>query len=731
MMNAKRRCFLAKSLVALILLSVLVIVGPRSVAETGVTNAVGAGQLFNGGITNFVGATGPLNALFITNGGVATNGLGIVGATRDARSNTVVVAGTGSAWTNSGSVTVGLTGAWNQVTVSDGGSVFSAGTVFGQRNSSNNLILVSGANSVWTNAGTLAVGGITGAGSSWGNQLIVSNGGRFVTTGNTTVGQQTGPSRSTILVTGSNSLFSNGGTFTLGSGNTSAGDSLIVTNGGTFVSSGNFNVGGTTASTGHVMVVSGPGSLLNAGAALTVGSSGGGLNRMIISDGGVVISTTIGALGNAASAVSNSVVVTDPGSMWTNVAKLLVGISGSFNSLLISNGGTVTSLDALIGSGSSTNNQATITGAGSSWRSAGILYVGTNASSFGNVLLVNQGGLFEAKSLVVGVGGAITNSGGILQFSVAAPSVTNLNRIAVDGGTLGFRAVAGVDVKANWTGALTNLAFSGNNAFRLNASSNAAAGQDYVFNTGFGGTNYTRLEMINGATLWQGGSLTVGNGGSLLVSNTAAVVANAFTNRGSVQVVNSTFTLQQQLVVASNATFNLVNSTNVLNGGLLIASNAVFGGSGRVESGAGAANFGTLSPGNSPGTLVFSSNLTLGASSALEIEIGGTNAADFDHLIANGVFTLGGALNVTLINGFAPTDSVSFGILGADLFSGSFASLNLPSAGWSFAEATGILSFTAIPEPGVAPLVALAGLGAWLLRRRRGGAVRASRDGRV
>src|SRR5204862_5190114 len=68
------------------------------------------------------------------------------------------------------------------------------------------------------------------------------------------------------------------------------------------------------------------------------------------------------------------------------------------------------------------------------------------------------------------------------------------------------------------------------------------------------------------------------------------------------------------------------------------------------------------------------------AAGALNVEIAGTNAAtpDFDQLVVSGAVTLGGALNLSLLNGFDPLAGNTFRILdktSAGPISGTFAGL--------------------------------------------------------
>jgi hypothetical protein len=97
---------------------------------------------------------------------------------------------------------------------------------------------------------------------------------------------------------------------------------------------------------------------------------------------------------------------------------------------------------------------------------------------------------------------------------------------------------------------------------------------------------------------------------------------------------------------------------------------------------------GTLAPGTSPGTTTVNGNYTQ-SSGALEIELGGTSAGQFDLLSVTGNTTLGGAIDVNLFGGFAPSVGQSWEIIDvAGSLSGTFAGL---SQGAPFANYGGTL----------------------------------------
>jgi len=99
-----------------------------------------------------------------------------------------VVTGSGSAWSNANDLYVGLSGAGNRLVVGNGGVVRnSRGYVGGNTFSSNNLALVTGAGSLWTNRQQLHIG-LNGT----GNQLVVSNGGTVFTAANKVMGTRRG-----------------------------------------------------------------------------------------------------------------------------------------------------------------------------------------------------------------------------------------------------------------------------------------------------------------------------------------------------------------------------------------------------------------------------------------------------------------------------------------------------------------------------------------------------------
>jgi hypothetical protein len=63
---------------------------------------------------------------------------------------------------------------------------------------------------------------------------------------------------------------------------------------------------------------------------------------------------------------------------------------------------------------------------------------------------------------------------------------------------------------------------------------------------------------------------------------------------------------------------------------------------------------GDLRPGNSPASVSYGANVSLGGTSQLTLELGGSViGTQYDHLTVTGDLTVGGTLNVVLSNGLS------------------------------------------------------------------------------
>ncbi len=85
-------------------------------------------------------------------------------------SSQVIVEGSGSVWSNSGSLAIGTNSSYNTLTISNGGHVDSLSGMIGSGGISN-VVLATGTGSLWMNSGNLSVHGA-------GNRLQLADGGR-------------------------------------------------------------------------------------------------------------------------------------------------------------------------------------------------------------------------------------------------------------------------------------------------------------------------------------------------------------------------------------------------------------------------------------------------------------------------------------------------------------------------------------------------------------------------
>jgi fibronectin-binding autotransporter adhesin len=110
---------------------------------------------------------------------------------------------------------------------------------------------------------------------------------------------------------------------------------------------------------------------------------------------------------------NNTATVTGAGSTWNcGTGNLAVGTYGSNNSLTISAGGHVTSVNGYISTtGDSTGNTVMVTGSGSLWSNSGALVVGAGGTG---TLTIEDGGLVMAQSLSIGSGSKIYINNGVL-----------------------------------------------------------------------------------------------------------------------------------------------------------------------------------------------------------------------------------------------------------------------------------------------------------------------------
>ena len=294
------------------------------------------------------GLAGHDNSLVISNGGIVTVGADSkIGDLATASNNSVLVTGVGSLLTNSADLYVGNAGSGNSLVISNGGRVASGDGIIGNfADSSNNSVLLTGSGSTWSNSESLTVG-VSGSGtltvangasvaSASGITIAASNGstgtlniGRFGT--NDTAGTITAPTIAFGSGTGTIN-FNQSDSTTLTSSISGAGWLKQLGTGTTTLSGSNTYSGGTTINAGTLLANNTTGSALGLSTVTvqsggTLGGNGSIAGPVTIASGG---NLTPGSGGAGALSLSNGLTLND-GATTT----FLINSADSFTSINI------------------------------------------------------------------------------------------------------------------------------------------------------------------------------------------------------------------------------------------------------------------------------------------------------------------------------------------------------------------------------------------------------------
>ena len=506
------------------------------------------------------------------------------------------------------------------------------------------------------------------------------------------------------LVTGPGSIVVNG-TLNWVLGSITGTGQLTVNSGGIFA------IGSGNTTLGRSLNNSGTGTW--AGGNLTV-NAGNSVNNLA---GGTFDITADGRISGAASTPVNN----------SGLVRLTAGTTGTTLTVPFNNSGTLQVLSSTLnlnlggvhsGSFSNASGASLNFGGGAHVLNAGSFVTGAGTLSLSGGATLTASGTFDVGttlSLAAGtatlapgcnVAGTtldLTSSGSVLVFDSAGTVAT----VNVSAGILGGTSPITV------TGALT--LGGGNITNKLIVANGGIAIQ--------GNTTLNGVRLVNPATtVWSAGNITGSNGaaisnllGAAFINTfdgnmaTGSGLTPIFVNAGTFQKTNGTAALGTTSIdfqffntgTVEVRTNTLRYSSNqqtagltVLDGGGLSAQAQPlqFLGGGLIGTGLvtvanaqNVINSSSISPGLPLGELDITGNYQQTASGALNIELGGYSpGTNFDLLSvtaggAGGVANLGGALNVTLTNGFSPTNGASFTFLTASSRVGAFASFNYPS----------------------------------------------------
>ena len=542
---------------------------------------VSGGLLYGGQL--MVGGTGSFNQLIITNGGIVNFGMNYVGQTSGSSNNLAMVTGAGSVWSNS-EIVVGNGGSGNNLNIANGGQVISSGASFIGNDGTNNMATIIGSGSAWT-SGDLFVGD----GGS-GNSLTIASGGQVIGSYVSFVGNYGGNSN-TATITGPGSVWNSGELF-IGDGG--SGNSLTIAGGGQVIGSYVSFVGDYGNS--NTATITGPDSVWSIGG-LYVGAGGWG-NSLNVANGGRVISSDLGFVG--CSGNSNTATIAGLGSVWSNALDLYIGPGGSGNKLIITNGGQVINVGVGYINYGIDSNSVLVSGSGSVWNSMAGLLLSSGAGTTNQLNIDNGGSVFTTNLVLDGdpgsTGSLVTVSGGNLSVTNGvARAILDIRNgvLTVNSGTVaadllyatnGASSVLTLNSGSVTAGMLLNggqFSMAGGTLSVARAFTNAVGG---VFNLS-GGNAIVPLQMNNMGVFTQSGGLF----DPALFTNSGTLAISGGTNESAL-FLNLVGAVVQQSGGEQDANVATNRSTWTISGGVANLTNFVNTGSGMLTVSGGALN---------------------------------------------------------------------------------------------------------------------------------------------
>jgi len=276
-----------------------------------------SGGRVNAGTSLYVGYDGSQggtnNSVVVTGSGSLLNAASVLGVGYGQQYNTLTVTGTGARATAGAYFGVGIYAPNNQAFILNGGQVAAPITYVGgvgDFRSSNSVLTISGSGAVMSNTSETIVGYV---GSS--NRMVIANGGRVETLGVGWLGYYYQPvhpwlgNNNSVEVTGSNSLWNVGGDLRVG--REGYGNQLVISDGGRVNAAGAIIVGQNTGTaSNNTIVITGPGSILHGNTFISVGNngvySGGDNSHLLVTDRGTLeVNSLVGGTSTSAGSISN------------------------------------------------------------------------------------------------------------------------------------------------------------------------------------------------------------------------------------------------------------------------------------------------------------------------------------------------------------------------------------------------------------------------------------------
>jgi hypothetical protein len=472
---------------------------------------------------------------------------------------------------------------------------------------------------------------------------------------------------------GAQSQFNNTGTFTKsgGTGTTTVGvefnnsGTVEIDSGTLKLSVGGISTGSFTGEVGTILYFSGGIHDLDAGSSVTSAGTvqiGGGTWNL--NDGSYNVTGTTAITGG-------TVNFNTPAN--TNLLNLSGGVlSGSAD---ITASGLIT-WSALSGAGGE------MSGAGTTHANGGMDLSGSTK------FLTNGRTINNAGTATWTAGPFTTSSGAVFNNQLGATFETDFDGSFTNGaGAQSQFNNTGTFTKSGGTGTTTvGVEFNNTGSVNVNSGTLNLSGDFSNFssatNTLTGGAYHvtTTLKFQNADINTNQAAITL-DGPSAQIVDSSNVDALADL---SLNDVGAEFVVAGGKHFTTSATYTNSGVTTVSDGtftadAFVNAASGTLSGSGTVEiAGAGQVltNNGVVAPGDSPGTLSITGDFTQGPLGTLQIEIGGLVAgSEFDQLLVSETATLAGALDVSIIGGFAPEFGDAFTVLDAGSLADEFTGL--------------------------------------------------------
>jgi autotransporter-associated beta strand protein len=384
-------------------------------------------------------------------------------------------------------------------------------------------------------------------------------------------------------------------------------------------------------------------------------------------------------------------------------------------------------------------------------------YSGNTTINGGTLNVYSAGGLGNATAAVTVNTGAILYTDSGLTISRTGDVTVNGGSLTTDNNNFGTISVSGGNFTAN-NAAVLAVKLAGTAGLTVGGT-----GETFLWTD----SSYTGATVISSGQLTLGGLGAISSQSRLQIDSGAAVnltgeyAANninrtfaGLTGAGVLDGAGGTVTINKTsgtdtfsgsvqgaqglikdgagtLILSGTNTYNgtttitagtlLLNGSTAAASALTVQTGGTLGGNGTV-GGFTTVN-GDLKPGNSPGTLAFSSGLTLASSSNTTMEITGIGAGLFDRVVVTGELAFGGTLSLNN-TGYTAVYGNSVDLFDWTTTTGSFSAINGTDLGGGYSwdtsnlYSTGVI--TVVPEPGTWALLMVAGgLGMLGILRRR------------